>query len=55
MRGSGQLVEKVGFELVATTNQARNPPKSAYLVPALGFKQAQREFFQQAVVFLEVS
>jgi hypothetical protein len=32
----GQPVEKVGTELIATTNRARDVPKSAYLVPDLG-------------------
>jgi hypothetical protein len=30
-----QPVEKVGVELVATTNRAQNTPKTAYLVPDL--------------------
>jgi hypothetical protein len=31
----GQPVEKVGVELVATTNRVLKPPKTAYLVPDL--------------------
>ncbi len=34
--GSWQRVEKVGTELIATTNRARNAPKSVYLVPDSG-------------------
>ena len=40
-----QHVEKVGIELIATTNRAQNAPKVAYLVPDLGRKRASREFF----------
>jgi hypothetical protein len=36
----GQRVEKVGVELIATTNRALKAPKTAYLVPDLGWKQA---------------
>jgi hypothetical protein len=38
-------VEKVGVELIATTNRARNAPKPACLVPDLGRKRVPREFF----------
>ena len=31
-----QRVEKVGVELIATTNRALKAPKTAYLVPNLG-------------------
>src|SRR5215212_11357839 len=43
----GQPVEKVGIELVATTNRTRNALKSAYLMPKSGSKRAQREFFNR--------
>jgi hypothetical protein len=34
--GRGQAVEKVGIELIATTNRARKAPKAACLVPDPG-------------------
>jgi hypothetical protein len=48
VRGRGQPVKKVGIELVATTNRARNAPKPACLMPYLGPKRTQREFFNSA-------
>jgi hypothetical protein len=35
-QGPWNTVEKVGVELIATTNRARTAPKSAYLVSNLG-------------------
>jgi hypothetical protein len=35
-QGPSNTVEKVGIELIASTNRARTAPKSAYLVPYLG-------------------
>jgi hypothetical protein len=40
-----QRVEKVGFELIATTNWAQNAPKTGVFVPDLGRKRPSREFF----------
>jgi len=41
----GELVEKVGTELKATTNWARNAPKAVCLVADHGRKRAPRVFF----------
>jgi hypothetical protein len=49
-----QLVEKVGFELVATTYRVLNGPKAACLVSfgaGPGVKMATKGVFQQAGVF----
>ena len=57
MRGRGQPVEKVGVELVATTNRAPIAPKAACLVPIgvrFGVKAATKGVFQHAGVFSEV-
>jgi hypothetical protein len=40
-----EAVEKVGVELIATTNRASNAPNPACLVPDLGRKRVPREFF----------
>ncbi len=48
----GQPVEKVGIELMATTNQAQNAPKRRVwcrLVPDPGCERAPREFFNSLV------
>src|SRR5215210_3995515 len=45
MRGRSQRVEKVGVELMATRNRARNTPKPACLVADLGRKRAPRGVF----------
>jgi hypothetical protein len=45
-----QLVEKVGFELVATTNRVQNAPKAACLVSfggGSGVRMATKGVFQQ--------
>jgi hypothetical protein len=50
-----QHVEKVGFELVATTNRVLNGPKAACLVSfgaGAGVNMATKGVFQQAGVLL---
>ena len=52
-----QLVEKVGFELVATTNRVLNGPKAASLVSfgaGPGVRMATKGVFQHAGVFSEI-
>jgi len=50
----GQPVEKVGVELMATKNRARNVPEPVCLVDDLGRRRAPRGVFQHAEVFSEV-
>jgi hypothetical protein len=52
-----QRVEKVGFELVATTNRVLNGPKAACLVSfggGPGVRMATKGVFQQPDKFCEV-
>jgi hypothetical protein len=57
VRGRSQRVEKVGFELVATTNRVLNGPKAACLVSfgaGPGVRMATKGVFQQPGAFSEV-
>jgi len=57
LRRRGQPVEKVGIELIATPNRARNAPKAVCLVPfgaRSWVKAATKDVFQQPDVFYEV-
>jgi hypothetical protein len=54
VRRTRQRVEKVGFELVATTNRVLNGPKAACLVSfgaRPGVRMATKGVFQQADAF----
>jgi hypothetical protein len=52
--GRGQPVEKVGVELVATTNRVLKPPKNGVFGTRSRVKAAIRGVFQQAEVFPEL-
>ena len=51
--GTLQRVEKVGFELIATTNRAQNALKRAFSYPICGESEHQGSF-QHAGPFCEV-
>ena len=56
-QGPWFTVEKVGIELIATPNRARNAPKAVCLVPfgaRSWVKAATKDVFQQPDVFYEV-
>lgn len=54
VRGRGQRVEKVGIELIETSNQARKVQKPACLAPDLECERGIKGVFQQPGVFSEL-